>query len=214
MAFHTTGDYALYFGLDGGTNKLSVGGWSMGAVSHEIYHAGNKPSLATLGYTGHNNATYVTNNNQLTNGAGYITSGDGYNANLLDGFDSTNFLRNDGWDTNPGQNANTQSSMKVDFTYSNNAPHTGPLIRLGQSSYDLQLNSTYNSNNGGLSFRSHNGDNTTWTTWQEIFHTGHPPTLAEVGFTGASNANYITNNNQLTNGAGYVTTSEIGRAHV
>ena len=31
-------------------------------------------------------------------------------------------------------------------------------------------------------------------------------TLANLGFTGATNANYITNNNQLTNGAGYVTT--------
>jgi len=29
--------------------------------------------------------------------------------------------------------------------------------------------------------------------------------LANLGFTGASNANYITNNNQLTNGAGYIT---------
>ena len=52
MTFHVGGDFACYFGLDGGTNKLSVGGWSMGANSYEIYHAGNKPSLATLGYTG------------------------------------------------------------------------------------------------------------------------------------------------------------------
>jgi hypothetical protein len=74
MCFHTGGDFALYFGLDGGTNKLSVGGWSMGAASYEIYHAGNKPSLATLGYTGATNANYITNNNQLTNGAGYLTS--------------------------------------------------------------------------------------------------------------------------------------------
>ena len=74
MSFHVGADYALYFGLDGGTNKLSVGGWSMGAVSHELYHAGNKPSLATLGYTGATNANYITNNNQLTNGAGYTNN--------------------------------------------------------------------------------------------------------------------------------------------
>lgn len=30
-------------------------------------------------------------------------------------------------------------------------------------------------------------------------------TLADLGYTGATNANYITNNNQLTNGAGYLT---------
>ena len=75
MTFHVGSDFACYFGLDGGTNKLSVGGWSMGANSYEIYHAGNKPSLATLGFTGDSNANYITNNNQLTNGAGYITDG-------------------------------------------------------------------------------------------------------------------------------------------
>ena len=73
MAFHAGADYALYFGLDADTNKLAVGGWSMGAVKHAIYHEGNKPSLATLGYTGATNANYITNNNQLTNGAGYVT---------------------------------------------------------------------------------------------------------------------------------------------
>ena len=74
MTFHVGSDFACYLGLDGGTNKLSVGGWSMGAVSYEIYHAGNKPSLATLGYTGATNANYITNNNQLTNGSGYLTA--------------------------------------------------------------------------------------------------------------------------------------------
>jgi hypothetical protein len=36
-------------------------------------------------------------------------------------------------------------------------------------------------------------------------HTKRTITLADLGYTGASNANYITNNNQLTNGAGYLT---------
>ena len=49
MTFHVGSDFACYFGLDGGTNKLSVGGWSMGANSYEIYHSGNLPSLSTLG---------------------------------------------------------------------------------------------------------------------------------------------------------------------
>lgn len=39
-----------------------------------IYDSGNL-TLATLGYTGATNANYITNNNQLTNGASYITSG-------------------------------------------------------------------------------------------------------------------------------------------
>ena len=97
MSFHVGGDYACYFGLDGGTNKLSVGGWSMGANSYEIYHSGNKPSLATLGYTGATNANYITNVNQLTNGSGFIT-----------GFDITTqtdskYLRSDTADTATGE---------------------------------------------------------------------------------------------------------------
>ena len=41
MAFHVNGDHAAYFGLDGGLNDFAVGGWSMGAVSHRVWHAGN-----------------------------------------------------------------------------------------------------------------------------------------------------------------------------
>jgi hypothetical protein len=36
----------------------------------------------------------------------------------------------------------------------------------------------------------------------------HTLTLANLGYTGATNANYITNNNQLTNGAGYASTGK------
>jgi hypothetical protein len=43
-----------------------------------------------------------TNNNQLTNGAGYITSADGGNAQTLDGINSTSFLRSDANDTATG----------------------------------------------------------------------------------------------------------------
>ena len=43
-------------------------------------------------------ATNVTNNNQLTNGAGYITSANGGNAATLDSIDSSQFLRSDAAD--------------------------------------------------------------------------------------------------------------------
>ena len=39
MTFHRPGSYAVYFGLDT-DNKLKIGGWSIGAVAHEIWHAG------------------------------------------------------------------------------------------------------------------------------------------------------------------------------
>ena len=50
--------------------------------------------------------TIPTNNNQLTNGAGYITSANGGNAATLDSLDSSQFLRSDTNDT---------SSSKVSF---------------------------------------------------------------------------------------------------
>ena len=48
MQFHISGDYAIKFGLRGSTNKLTVGGWSMGANAYAIYHEGNKPALDDL----------------------------------------------------------------------------------------------------------------------------------------------------------------------
>ena len=74
MTFHVGSDFACYFGLDGGTNKLSVGGWSMGAASYEIYHAGNLPSLATLGAQAA--GTYLTSDaNYLKSNADDIFTG-------------------------------------------------------------------------------------------------------------------------------------------
>ena len=69
-------------------------------------------------------ATNVTNNNQISNGAGYITSAalsgvsDGGNAASLDGIDSSQFLRSDQADT-----------MTGDLTIDNNA-----FLRIGDGS--------------------------------------------------------------------------------
>ena len=48
MAFHVGGDYATYFGLDGDTNDLFVGGWSKGASRNKIWHQGNDGSGSGL----------------------------------------------------------------------------------------------------------------------------------------------------------------------
>ena len=48
MTFHVSGDYALYFGLDGGTNDLAVGGWSLGANSFKVWHAANDGASSGL----------------------------------------------------------------------------------------------------------------------------------------------------------------------
>lgn len=60
--------------------------------------------------------TIPTNNNQLTNGAGYITSADGGNATTLDGIDSSQFLRSDASDTMTGDldiNNGSSSTLSV-----------------------------------------------------------------------------------------------------
>ena len=90
-----------------------------------------------------NGATNVTNNNQLTNGAGYVTSSG--NTTI-------------GTSTNIGVSAGGAVLSSVNLTQ---------------------------------------GVITSFAT--------RTMTLANLGYTGATNANYITNNNQLANGAGYTT---------
>jgi hypothetical protein len=85
-------------------------------------------------------ATNVTNNNQLTNGAGYVTS----SGNTIIGTDS---------------DINTSGAAVLDQLVTTDGVITS--------------------------------------------HSTRNLTLANLGYTGATNANYITNNNQLTNGAGY-----------
>ena len=101
----------------------------------------NGSALGTNAFT---STTIPTNNNQLSNGAGYVTS----SGNTTIGINQSNTL-------------NTATVFST-------------------------LNFT-------------NGVATSATT--------RTLTLSNLGFTGASNANYITNNNQLTNGSGYVTSS-------
>jgi hypothetical protein len=56
--------------------------------------------LTSINYSDINNTpTIPTNNNQLTNGAGYITSADGGNADTVDSLHASSFLRSDAFDT-------------------------------------------------------------------------------------------------------------------
>lgn len=47
LAFHRPGAYAVYFGLDT-DNQLKIGGWSMGAAAHKVWHAANDGTGSTL----------------------------------------------------------------------------------------------------------------------------------------------------------------------
>jgi len=104
MAFHVSSDYAVFFGLDGGTNRLHTGGWSAGANQYMLWDSRdfNQTSInnwnAAHGWGDHaglydtagSGLAYAdivntrideevlpaipSNNNQLTNGAGYVTA--------------------------------------------------------------------------------------------------------------------------------------------
>ena len=157
-----------------------------------------------------------TNNNQLTNGAGYITSADGGNAQTLDGIDSSSFLRSDANDTHSGQLALTS----ITAASGSIANTKGSYLHIGawgtgRTAADAVLvNTAYRSDilsytrsfTIGNTARNFNGSsNVSWT-------------LAEIGAEAAGAADAVntridedvlpaipTNNNQLTNGAGYLT---------
>lgn len=67
--------------------------------------------------------------------------------------------------------ANTMDSNATGFTYSNNAPYTGPVARFSTGGgYDLWLNSPYSGGGNGLAFRTRNGDISTLNPWRQVLH--------------------------------------------
>jgi hypothetical protein len=125
-------------------------------------HATRNITLANLGYTGATNANYITNNNQLSNGAGYTTS-----AMVGTLIGSCGFVTSSG---------NTIIGTDSDISLSG----AGVISSLTMTDGVITAHATRNI------------------------------TLANLGYTGATNANYITNNNQLSNGAGYTTSAMVG----
>ena len=70
--------------------------------------------------------------------------------------------------------ANTMDLNATGFTYSANAPHTGPIVRFsGNGSYDLWLNASYSGGGNTLSFRTRNGDTGTMNPWRAVVHDGN-----------------------------------------
>ncbi len=130
MAFHAGGDYAGYFGLDADTNDLAWGGWSVGAVKHRMWHAGND---------GH---------------------GSGLDADLLDGKQGSEYAlvhshpydNYNGWDLyvnsadkgriSSGENVNFIAGSNVSLAYSS----TNNAITINSSYTDT--NTTYSAGRG------------------------------------------------------------------
>jgi len=97
--------------------------------------------------------------------------------------------------------ANTMTSNSTGFTYSNNAPATGPIARFSAGgSYDLWLNAPYSGGGNELYFRTRNGDNGTLNSWKRVWHDGNFAQNATNNVSGglkvrfASGTLFITNN--------------------
>lgn len=87
------------------------------AVTAGTYTAASITVDAQGRLTSASSNTIPTNNNQLTNGAGYITSADGGNADTVDSLHASSFLRSDADDTASGEISFT-SGIKVTGSFS------------------------------------------------------------------------------------------------
>lgn len=135
-------------------------------------------TLADLGYTGATDANNITNNNQLTNGAGYITSftntvdmGDGFKIANSSGTDQFTVVENE--------------EIRFAGSGATSVSFDSATQKVTISSTDN--NTTYSVGDGGLT--QNNFTNTLKTKLDGI----------------ADSATNVTNNNQITNGAGYTT---------
>ena len=147
----------------------------------------------------------ITNNNQLTNGAGYTTNTGTTTASNTQTFTNksgniSQWSNNSGYTTNTGTTtaSNTQTFTNKSGNISQWTNNSGYVTSSGNTTIGTSTNIGISAGGAVLSTVSlTQGVITAFTT--------RTMTLANLGYTGATNANYITNNNQLTNGAGYTT---------
>ena len=181
-----TGDYLII--RNQAANKLSLASWA------------SVQSGLGLGSLAYSSATIPTNTNQLTNGAGYITGISSGNVTTALGYTPWNYGGVDAG-RNIGASTNLNTDLESGGAYGSygaggtswNAPFSyGAVIAFAftsgikaQFGFDIRHNQ---SDYGDLRYRTKN--NLGYSTWRTMWHSGN-----------------LTNNNQLTNGAGYITSS-------
>jgi hypothetical protein len=84
--------------------------------------------------------------------------------------------------------ANTMDGNSTGFTYSVNAPYTGPIARFSEAGYSLQLNAAYSGGGTGIAFRTRNGDAGSFNPWRVLLndsnYTSYSPSLTGSGASG------------------------------
>ena len=114
MTFHISGHYAAQFGLDHATNDLFYGGWSVGAVKHRVWHAGNfdpgtKANVSGQAFTGNISAPTISSSGTITSGTTFASS----TTNVVLGPSSNGgvFLRPNGVGSTTGQTILTSNGI-------------------------------------------------------------------------------------------------------
>lgn len=135
-------------------------------------------TLADLGYTGATNANYITNNNQLTNGAGYLLANSSYFkplAELPSGV-NLNSYRTTGY---AAQNSNSQAAAGSNYPVS----FAGILEIVnddtGNGLFSTQRYARYASND----FYGRNYYNGSWTSWTRFLTTEDSSSFAASSHT-------------------------------
>jgi hypothetical protein len=141
---------------------LGLGGWGMyvasGGVSRIFLDSDggiviSSGSMRTPIFYDSNNTAYYTD----------PASTSVLNALTLGGRSTTNAMFYQGFTLD----ANTMATNATGFTYSVNAPYTGPIARFStDGSYDLWLNAPYSGGGYGLAFRTRNGDTGSFNSWR------------------------------------------------
>ena len=100
--------------------------------------------------------------------AGNDGSGSGLDADLLDGYHESDFVRS-WWTDNPGYNCSTSNIRSlISFTYCNSAPFSGGFIDVSTNGYGFYLGTGYSSDQS-LYYRRHGGPSDGGMgSWQQL----------------------------------------------
>jgi hypothetical protein len=183
MSFHIGSDYAVHFGLDGVSNRMSVGGWSDGAVKYQLWDTRDFTSTNVSNW----NTAYGWGNHAS---AGYLTS-----VTNISGYAGT-LIREDNRTISPSEL--TAGQMKFGFTSWNNDNSSPYADFIHMRSY---TDSSGGSDNlvmflkSGIGMRIYQqtfGSGSAYSSYADVWHSGN-----------------LTNLNQLSNGPGYITASAL-----